>query len=88
MNIKQKYTYVKERRTLLPTIAYVRTLEEALRRLVLAARTSGGVAGRDDYLCGACDAAEALLRETKRNDDAAGYQRTDDSARRVTEQRS
>lgn len=32
-----------------------------LRKLVFAARTSGGVAGRDELLCSACDAAERLL---------------------------
>lgn len=37
-------------------------MEKALRRLVIAARTSGGVAGRDEELCAACDEAEALLR--------------------------
>jgi hypothetical protein len=36
-------------------------LIDALRNLVFAARTSGGVAGRDDGLCEACNAAEAVL---------------------------
>ena len=30
----------------------------ALRKLVFAARTSGGTTGRDEYLCVACDEAE------------------------------
>lgn len=38
-------------------------MEKALRRLVFAARISGGVAGRDPYLCAACDEAEAVLGE-------------------------
>ncbi len=36
-------------------------LEDALRRLTFMARTTGGVAGRDEGLREACDAAEALL---------------------------
>jgi len=36
-------------------------LRAILKRLVFAARTSGGVAGRDDALCTACDEAEAAL---------------------------
>lgn len=32
-----------------------------LKRLTFAARTSGGTAGRDEHLCGACDAAEAVI---------------------------
>lgn len=39
-------------------------LEDALRRLIFMARTSGGTAGRDEGLCAACDAAEALLLPT------------------------
>ena len=35
----------------------------ALRMLVFAARTSGGTAGHDEYLCAACDEAEAALGE-------------------------
>lgn len=38
-------------------------LEKALRDLVLMARTSGGVAGRDADLCKACDQAEAVLEK-------------------------
>jgi hypothetical protein len=34
---------------------------KAVADLVFAARTSGGVAGKDDALCAACDAVEALL---------------------------
>jgi len=37
----------------------------ALRRLVLMARTSGGVAGHDDALCAACDEAETVLTGTR-----------------------
>jgi hypothetical protein len=37
-------------------------LRKALRGLVVAARTSGGVAGRDDGLCTACDEAERVLQ--------------------------
>jgi hypothetical protein len=36
--------------------------KSVLKKLVFAARTSGGVAGRDELLCSACDAAERLLR--------------------------
>jgi hypothetical protein len=36
-------------------------LRAALKKLVFAARTSGGVAGRDDALCAACDEAESVL---------------------------
>jgi len=36
-------------------------LRKVLRQLVFAARTSGGVAGRDEALCASCDEAEALL---------------------------
>lgn len=32
-----------------------------LTRLTFAARTSGETAGRDEHLCGACDAAEAVI---------------------------
>lgn len=35
-----------------------------LRKLVFAARTSGGVAGRDALLCSACDEAERLLQRS------------------------
>lgn len=37
---------------------------EPVRRLVLAARTTGGVPGGDDELCAALDAVEALLPMT------------------------
>ena len=37
-------------------------LRKVLARLVDAARTSGGVAGRDESLCAACDLAEEALR--------------------------
>ena len=36
-------------------------LRDALRKLVFAARTSGGTAGRDEALCAACDEAERAL---------------------------
>lgn len=39
-------------------------LEGALARLVWAARISGGVAGRDDHLCSACDEAELAIKES------------------------
>jgi hypothetical protein len=42
-------------------LARVARLEEALRKLTFAARTSGGIAGRDERLCAACDVAEGLL---------------------------
>lgn len=35
----------------------------ALKKLVFAARTSGGTAGRDEMLCAACDEAERLLSD-------------------------
>lgn len=35
----------------------------AVRKLVIAARTSGGTSGRDDGLCAALDAVEAMLAE-------------------------
>jgi hypothetical protein len=37
----------------------------ALKRLTVAARTSGGVAGRDEGLCAACDEAEAAIAKAK-----------------------
>lgn len=46
-------------------VAAAPMLHEALRKLVVAARTSGGVAGRDDGLCAACDQAEAALAKIK-----------------------
>ena len=39
-------------------------LRRALAALVDAARTSGGVAGRDDALCAACERAESVLQRT------------------------
>jgi hypothetical protein len=36
-------------------------LMRTTRRLAFAARTSGGVAGKDDYLCKALDEVEELL---------------------------
>lgn len=39
----------------------IKPLRTVLRKLVDAARTSGGVAGRDEALCVACDEAEAVL---------------------------
>lgn len=36
-------------------------MADALRKLVFMAHTSGGVAGRDESLCKACDRAEAAL---------------------------
>jgi hypothetical protein len=39
----------------------IEPLRKALRKLIVAARTSGGVAGRDDGLCAACDEAERVL---------------------------
>ena len=41
----------------------IQQLERALKKLAFAARTSGGTAGRDEALCAACDAAEALLKD-------------------------
>jgi hypothetical protein len=35
-----------------------------LKKLVFAARISGGVAGRDELLCSACDEAERLLQSS------------------------
>lgn len=37
----------------------------ALRRLTIAARTSGGTAGRDEGLCAACDAAEVAIAKAE-----------------------
>lgn len=36
-------------------------LRKVLARLVDAARTSGGIAGRDGILCAACEEAESAL---------------------------
>ena len=36
----------------------------ALRKLVFAVRTSGGVAGRDELLCAVCDEAERILQRS------------------------
>lgn len=40
---------------------HIRRLEAAMRNLVHAARTSGGIAGRDEYLCQYCTEAEEVL---------------------------
>lgn len=45
-------------------LADQRDLREALKAVVFAARTSGGVAGRDDALCAACELAERVLEKT------------------------
>lgn len=37
----------------------------ALQRLTDAARTSGGIAGRDAELCAACDEAEAVIARVR-----------------------
>lgn len=42
-------------------IAAAPMLRDALKRLTVAARTSGGVSGRDDEFCAVCDYAEAAL---------------------------
>lgn len=55
-------------------------LYSALRKLVFAARTSGGVAGRDEGLCAACDEAEAVL--------ATGTEPTTPDARIIPERKS
>jgi hypothetical protein len=47
----------------------------ATRKLVFAARTSGGIAGHDEALCSALDAVEALLpphRARMENDELLG----------------
>lgn len=41
------------------------TFKKAAGKLAAMARTSGGVAGRDDGLCGACDEVERLIAEAK-----------------------
>lgn len=38
---------------------------KAVERLVLAARTSGGTAGRDEGLCGACAEVELFLQRSE-----------------------
>ena len=40
-------------------------LREALKTLTMMARTSGGVAGRDNELCAACDRAETAIEKTE-----------------------
>lgn len=42
-------------------VSYVRELETATNELILMARTTGGVAGRDEGLCAALDRAERAL---------------------------
>jgi hypothetical protein len=54
------------RRAVLTAGREIDPLRRALRKLVIAARTSGGVAGRDDGLCAACDEAERVLTAGKR----------------------
>lgn len=49
-------------RAMLLQIARAKPLRDALRDVVLHARTSGGTAGRDEMLCFACDCAETLLQ--------------------------
>lgn len=44
------------------TVSVPREFHGAVKRLVIAARTSGGTAGRDVGLCEALDAVEAMLR--------------------------
>ena len=39
----------------------IEQLLSALKQLTMAARTSGGTAGRDETLCAACDVAEAVI---------------------------
>lgn len=46
-------------------VASAPLLHDALRKLVVAARTSGGVAGHDAGLCAACEQAEAVLAKTE-----------------------
>lgn len=40
-------------------------LLDVTRKLAFAARTSGGVAGRDEGLCSACDEAERMIANPK-----------------------
>lgn len=44
---------------------------KAVSNLVIAARTTGGVAGRDEGLCQACDAVEAFFAITAKNHSAS-----------------
>lgn len=46
----------------------------ATRKLAFAARITGGVAGRDEGLCSALDAVEALLPPLSDPDDGADWQ--------------
>lgn len=55
----------EDRAEFLGGCAEIERLRRALRKLVVAARTSGGVAGRDDGLCLACDEAERVLTTGK-----------------------
>jgi hypothetical protein len=50
----------------------IEQLEKALRELLFAARTSGGVAGRDEALCNACEHAEFMLTVQKHIHDDDG----------------
>lgn len=49
-------------------VAAAPLLSEALKKLVVAARTSGGVAGRDAVLCAACDLADAAIAKATGGD--------------------
>jgi hypothetical protein len=40
-------------------------LHDALKKIVMAARTSGGTPGRDEHLCEACDFAEIVLARAR-----------------------
>lgn len=44
-------------------------LYQALKKLSFAARTTGGTAGRDDFLCDAIDTVEAALARLKESHD-------------------
>lgn len=50
-----------------PSSSNIQPLRDALKRLVIAARTSGGVAGRDEVLCDACNEAEKVLNGDRVN---------------------
>ena len=44
----------------------IEQLFSALKQITMMARTSGGVAGRDEALCAACDVAEAAIASASR----------------------
>lgn len=48
-------------RAMLLQINQGQQLAEATRELAFQVRTSGGIAGRDEALCAACDKVEPLL---------------------------